>query len=56
MVKAHANITIGYVGMLRRTPDPSGHAWWLAEVNAGRASVLGLINGFLSSSEYAARF
>lgn len=49
-------ITMGYVGMLRRTPDPAGHAWWLAEVNAGRASVLGLINGFLSSSEYAARF
>ena len=57
--KAAANsllITMSYVGMLRRTPDLAGHAWWLSEVNAGRASVLALINGFLSSPEYAKRF
>ena len=56
MNKAHANITMDYVGMLYRTPDPADHAWWLVEVNAGRTTVLNLINGFLSSSEYAARF
>ncbi|MDD2712561.1 MAG: DUF4214 domain-containing protein [Simplicispira sp.] len=57
--KATANsllITMGYVGMLRRTPELAGYAWWLAEVNAGRASVLGLINSFLGSAEYAKRF
>jgi M6 family metalloprotease-like protein len=49
-------ITMGYVGMLRRSPDAVGYAWWLAEVNAGRTSVLSLITGFLNSPEYAARF
>lgn len=49
-------ITMTYVGMLRRSPDTTGYAWWLAEVNAGRTTVLNLINGFLNSPEYAARF
>ncbi len=49
-------ITMTYVGMLRRSPEAGGYAWWLAEVNAGRASVLSLITSFLNSSEYAARF
>lgn len=49
-------ITMGYVGMLRRSPDTVGYTWWLNEVNAGRTSVLSLITGFLNSPEYAARF
>ena len=49
-------ITMTYVGMLRRSPEAGGYSWWLTEVNAGRASVLGLITSFLNSSEYAARF
>jgi len=49
-------ITMTYVGMLRRSPEAGGYAWWLAEVNAGRASVLSLITSFLNSSEYADRF
>ena len=49
-------ITMSYVGMLRRSPEPVGYAWWLTEVNAGRSSVLSLITAFLNSTEYAARF
>lgn len=49
-------ITMSYVGMLRRSPEAAGYTWWLAEVNAGRSNVRGLITSFLNSAEYAARF
>lgn len=49
-------VTMTYLGMLRRTPDAAGHAWWLAEVKAGRTTVRSLIDGVLASPEYAARF
>ncbi len=49
-------ITLAYVGMLRRTPSASEHAQWLAEIKAGRADVLSLLNSLLQSAEYANRF
>ncbi len=44
-----------YVGLLRRTPDVNGFAYWVNELQAG-SSVLDLIEGFLQSTEYASRF
>ena len=37
-------------------PNATEHAQWLADVQAGRANVLNLIDSLLQSSEYAARF
>lgn len=48
-------VTMIYIGMLRRAPDRGGFDFWVGELTAGR-SVLDLINGFLDSPEYAARF
>lgn len=48
--------TVLYVGMFKRVPNATEHAQWLADVQAGRANVLNLINSLLQSSEYAARF
>ncbi|MBY0453850.1 MAG: DUF4214 domain-containing protein [Burkholderiaceae bacterium] len=49
-------ITMGYVGLLRRSPSASDHAYWLAEIAAGRNTLLGFIDGILKSTEYAQRF
>ena len=49
-------ITLAHVGMLKRSPNTSEHDRWLADMNAGRANLLSLINSLLQSSEYAARF
>jgi hypothetical protein len=49
-------VTIVYVGVLRRVPNGIEHAQWLQDIQAGRASVLNLIDSLLQSSEYAARF
>ena len=49
-------ITLAYVAMLKRVPNANEHAQWLADMNAGRADVLSLINSLLQSAEYAARF
>lgn len=44
-----------YYGMLRRAPDNDGFAYWVGKLNAGETA-LELINGFIGSSEYQARF
>lgn len=49
-------IVLAYVGMLHRAPQSSEHARWLADIQAGRANALSLINVLLQSSEYQARF
>ncbi|MBY0453849.1 MAG: trypsin-like serine protease [Burkholderiaceae bacterium] len=49
-------ITTGYVGMLRRAPSTTDHAYWLAEIAAGRSTVLVFIDWILKSTEYAQRF
>lgn len=48
-------VTLMYVGMLRRSPDPSGFAFWRSAVGGG-GSGLPLIQGFLDSPEYRDRF
>lgn len=44
-----------YVGMLRRSPDQAGFDYWVSQLQSG-GSVLNLIEGFLQSQEYNARF
>jgi hypothetical protein len=48
-------VTMMYVSMLRRAPEQEGFDYWVSALAAGD-SVLGLIEGFLASSEYADRF
>lgn len=44
-----------YQGLLQRSPDPGGFAYWTGVVESG-APVDSLINGMLSSNEYYNRF
>lgn len=56
-INSHANsITTAYAGMLRRAPSTAEHAQWLADLKAGRASMLSMVDALLNSAEYAARF
>jgi hypothetical protein len=48
-------IYMAYVCLLRRVPDSGGYAGWLAALNGG-ASQAGIIDAFLASPEYLARF
>ncbi|MBK1723512.1 DUF4214 domain-containing protein [Thiocystis violacea] len=48
-------VTMIYVGMLRRAPDQGGFDFWVQALQGGR-SVTDLIDGFLESPEYASRF
>lgn len=48
-------VTMIYMGMLRRGPDPGGFNHWVDYVDRGNSG-LDLINGFLASAEYRARF
>jgi hypothetical protein len=48
-------VTMTYIGLLRRSPDQDGYNYWVSQMDGGRSG-LGLINGFLNSNEYAARF
>ena len=48
-------VTMTYIGLLRRSPDQGGFDYWTGVMDAG-GSGLSLIEGFLSSAEYAARF
>jgi hypothetical protein len=48
-------VTQIYIGMLRRSPDAGGFAFWVGSMDSG-APGIGLIGGFLGSAEYRARF
>ena len=48
-------VTLIYYGMLRRVPDATGFQYWVAQLSSG-ASPLDLINSFLDTAEYRARF
>ncbi len=48
-------VTMMFVGMLRRSPDSGGYNYWVSYM-AGGGSGLTLIQGFLGSTEYRARF
>ena len=48
-------VTMMYLGMLRRAPEPGGFEFWLDYVDGG-SSGLAVIDGFFRSSEYRGRF
>jgi hypothetical protein len=52
---ATPQVTMVYIGMLRRAPDPSGLAYWVNQINAGQ-SVAWLTMAFFNTPEYASRF
>ncbi|SHF53414.1 Cysteine-rich secretory protein family protein [Lampropedia hyalina DSM 16112] len=52
---ASVQVSMMYMGLLRRSPDAAGFAEWVARLNQGQ-SVLGLIQGFIDSPEYLGRF
>ncbi|GAB4404591.1 MAG: hypothetical protein OHK0048_24110 [Rhodoferax sp.] len=51
----NVQVTLLYMGMLRRAPDAAGYDYWVPILQGG-GSVLPLIDGFLASPEYSARF
>lgn len=48
-------VTMVYMGLLRRAPDAGGFDYWVGRMDTGDSGQL-LIDGFLASGEYAARF
>lgn len=48
-------VTMMYLGMLRRSPDAAGFAYWVGYLDDGNAG-LALISGFLGATEYRQRF
>jgi hypothetical protein len=52
---AQVNATLGYLGMLRRSPDPDGLAFWTGQLQSG-LSLASYATAILYSAEYAARF
>ncbi len=54
-INAEVYVTMMYNGMLRRAPDSSGFSFWVQYLDGGNSG-LALINGFLVSPEYRARF
>jgi hypothetical protein len=49
------NVSLLYFDMLRRDPDPSGFIGWVEALDGG-TPLLSVIDGFLNSDEYKARF
>lgn len=49
------NVGLLYVDMLRRTPDTNGFNSWVSQLHSG-VPLTSVINGFINSAEYAARF
>ena len=59
MMNSEVFVTMIYMGMLRRGPEEDGFNFWVnaMDLNVGNPAIeLDLINGFLSSPEYANRF
>jgi hypothetical protein len=55
MCRHEVFVTMIYVGMLRRSPEEEGFSYWVNYLDSGNSG-LGLIDGFLNSTEYANRF
>jgi hypothetical protein len=51
-----AYVAMQYYGYLRRTPETSGFNAWLNYLNAHPTDARTMVNGFLNSGEYRARF
>ena len=54
-IASEVYVTMAYVGMLRRSPDPGGFSFWVDYIDGGNPGT-GLIDGFLAASEYRSRF
>ena len=54
-IRNEVNVTMTYVGMLRRSPDAGGFQFWTGYLDGGN-SQQALINGFLGAPEYRSRF
>ena len=48
-------VTMAYVGMLRRAPEPGGFEFWVDKMDTGMTRI-SLMGGFFRSIEYANRF
>ncbi|HEY0097406.1 MAG TPA: Calx-beta domain-containing protein [Pyrinomonadaceae bacterium] len=51
-----AYVAMQYYGYLRRTPEPGGFNAWLNYLNAHPTDARTMVNGFVNSGEYRARF
>ena len=51
-----AYVAMQYYGYLRRTPETSGFNAWLNHLNAHPTDTRTMVNGFVNSGEYRARF
>jgi hypothetical protein len=51
-----AFVAMQYFGYLRRDPEAQGYADWLRTINANPADFRSMVNGFMNSQEYRARF
>jgi len=54
-MKSEVDVSMVFIAMLRRSPDPDGYAYWVSAEDRG-TPIQSLIGGFLSSTEYANRF
>ncbi|MCM2266003.1 MAG: DUF4214 domain-containing protein, partial [Desulfuromonadales bacterium] len=55
LMSSEVYVTMTYVGLLQRSPDQGGYNYWVGRMDTGSPG-LTLIDGFLSSQEYQARF
>ena len=51
-----AYVAMQYYGYLRRTPEAGGYNNWLTYLNANPTDARTMVNGFMNSAEYRARF
>lgn len=52
---ALVDVIVTYRGMLNRLPDPSGQAYWTAQIAGNPDAILSLVGGFYISAEYGNR-
>ena len=55
LMNSDVYVTMVYIGLLRRSPDADGFDYWVNRMDGGDSGQI-LIDGFLKSAEYAARF
>lgn len=55
LMQSEVDVTLVYFGMLRRTPDPDGYAFWVGYLDQGNPAHQ-MMGAFAYSPEYRARF
>ncbi|TCP10971.1 DUF4347 domain-containing protein [Simplicispira metamorpha] len=56
LMREEVSVTLLYVGLLGRTPEPGGYAHWLDAIDSRQGDALGAIEAFVQSQEYHDRF